>query len=136
MHWRAFLILLLGAAGAVLPGGCGPASSSVSGEVTVDGQPLGTGVIAYVSAEGTGPPATALVQTGKYELRTTPGNKRVQISWPAVVGQRKAYDGPDAPLLDISEERLPPRYNSGTELTFEVKAGSNTKDWVLQSKAR
>jgi hypothetical protein len=46
------------------------------------------------------------------------------------------YDGPDAPLVEITEESLPPRYNSQTELTFEVRRGTSTKDWEVASERR
>lgn len=111
--------------------GCGPAVGDVSGSVTVDGKPLASGVIAYVPAEGSGEPATATIADGKYRLQTTAGKKFVQISAPVVIGKRKEYEGPDAPLVEITDESLPPRYNSQTELSFEVQRGSNVQDWQL-----
>jgi hypothetical protein len=112
-------------------GGCGPAVSAVSGTVTVDGQPVASGVISYVPAEGGGEPATATIAAGRYELQTSPGKKFVQISAPVVVGKRKEYEGADAPLVEITDESLPPHYNSQTELSFDVQRGKNTKDWSL-----
>ena len=133
MGRRALGVLVLGMAAVVLPG-CGAPTATVSGEVAVDGQPLDNGVISYAPADGQGAVATAVVQNGKYSLRTTPGKKWVQISAPVVVGKRKEYNGPDAPLVEIRGERLPERYNAKTELTFEAKAGDNTKDWSVESK--
>jgi hypothetical protein len=130
-----FLIrgLLIASAAVVLPAGCGPALGVVSGTVTIDGQPVTGGVISFVPAEGSGTPATSNIESGKYEVRTMAGKKFVQISAPHVVGKRKEYEGPDAPLVEITEERLPPKYNSQTELNFEAKAGENKQDWSLQS---
>jgi hypothetical protein len=110
---------------------CGPSTGTVSGAVTIDGEPLSGGVISYVPAEGGGAPTTAHIEAGKYELTTSTGKKFVQISAPIVVGKRKEYEGPDAPLVEITDERLPPKYNSQTELTFDVVAGWNTKDFTL-----
>jgi hypothetical protein len=135
MSGRAACLLALCVAAAVLPG-CGPPTATVSGEVTVDGQPLDNGVISYAPAEGAGDAVTAVVEKGKYHVRTTPGNKWVQISAPVVVGQRKEYNGADAPLVDITEERLPERYNAKTELKFEAKAGANVKDWSVEGNQR
>jgi hypothetical protein len=133
MSGRATCFLALVAAAAVLPG-CGPPTSTVSGEVTIDGQPLDKGVISYSPAEGAGAAATADVEKGKYRLQTTPGAKWVQISAPIVVGQHKAYNSPDAPLVDVNGERLPERYNAKTELKFELKPGANVRDWSVESK--
>lgn len=118
---------------AVAASGCGPSEGIVSGTVLVDGQPVSGGVISFVPAEGSGSPATSPVEGGKYELRTATGKKFVQVSAPKVVGKRKEYEGPDAPLVEITEERLPAKYNSQSELTFEVKAGDNKQDWDLKS---
>jgi hypothetical protein len=112
---------------AVLAGGCG-STATVSGEVTVDGKPIDKGVISYVPADDKGAPATAPIENGRYELKTRPGNKRVQISQTVVVGKRDGYE--------ITEERLPARFHSRTELTFEVQSGANTRDWNLETKAR
>lgn len=113
--------------------GCGPSTGTISGSVTIDGKPLDSGVISFVPAEEGSTPATANIAAGKYQLSTTTGKKIVQISAPIVVGKRKEYEGPDAPLVEITEERLPPKYNSQTELNIEVKAGANTQDFSLTS---
>jgi hypothetical protein len=57
----------------------------------------------------------------------------VQISAPVVVERRKAYEGADAPLIEVTRERLPARYNTQSELTVDLQPGPNTKDWVLSS---
>lgn len=115
--------------------GCGPATASVKGTVTVDGEPLKSGVISFVPADGAGAPATTAISDGAYTLEMAPGKKAVQISAPVVVGQGKAYNAPDAPTFDITEESLPSRYNTQTELIFEAAPGSNSKDWNVESKA-
>src|SRR5688572_21641734 len=97
--------------------GCGPAIGTVSGTVSVDGKPLANGVISYVPAEGAGEPATGNVSGGSYKVQMRAGKKFVQISAPVVTGKRKEYEGPGAPLVEITEESLPPHYNSQTELT-------------------
>src|SRR5687768_2395617 len=99
------------AIGCALLCGCGPAMGTVSGTVAVDGQPLKSGIISYVPANGEGEAITATIQDGKYELQTTAGPKQVQISAPVVIGQRKSFEGPNAPLEDITEEGLPDKYH-------------------------
>ncbi len=120
--------------GLLLVAGCGqPTVGTVSGTVTMDGKPLDQGIISFVSADVRGAPVTVNVTAGKYQLETTIGNKQVQISAPQVVGTRKEYNGPNAPLVEITAERLGPEYNSRTTLTYTVMPGTNTKDWDVQS---
>lgn len=114
--------------------GCSPAPVTVRGDVTVDGKPLAKGVISFGAAEGQGDPVTVPIEEGRYELKTLPGNKWVQISAPVVKRKVKEYDGPTAPWLELTEESLPERYNASTELKYEVVPGDNTKDWPLTRK--
>ena len=136
MPRRTVLILVLGLGALGPAGGCGPGTATVSGEVTLDGHPLEKGVISFVPADGSGAPAQDTIQDGRHSLRMGPGSKRVQISAPVVVGKHKEYNAPDAPLVEITAERLAARYNTQTELTFEARAGGNTKDWAVESKGR
>lgn len=136
MRRQRFLFVWLVLAWPVLLGGCGGGKCKISGEVTMDDQPLETGFIAFVAMDGQEAPLTVAIQKGRYELRTTPGSKRVQISAPVVVGKRPEHNGPNAPMVEITQERLPPRYNLNTELTFEAKPGSHTKNWSVQSEKR
>lgn len=115
---------------------CGPSIGTVSGTVKSDGQPISAGVISFVPAEGKGEPATTNIANGQYELQTTTGKKFVQISAPIVVGKRKEYEGPDAPLVEITDESLPPKYNSQSDLTFDVQPGENKKDWEVTAEKR
>jgi hypothetical protein len=124
-------VVLLGWSLCGLVCGCGSRRATVSGEVTVNGQPLEHGVIEYVPADGNGPPGRDAIRNGRYEVRTAPGNKWVRISAPVVLGKRSEWNGPNAPLVEVLGESLPARYQVQTELTFEVQPGSNTKDWKL-----
>lgn len=127
-----WLALVLGC-GAMATTGCGPATATVEGTVTLDGQPVDGGAILLAPAEGEGPSVTAPIVAGHYALTTRPGTMRVQISAPVVVERRKAYEGADAPLIEVTRERLPARYNTQSELTVDLQPGPNTKDWVLSS---
>ena len=111
--------------------GCGPATSTISGTVSVDGKPLEKGTLACVSADGKS--ETVSVVAGAYQVKTTPGKKVFQISAPVVVGTRKEHNGPGAADVEITNESLAARYNSQSELNFEAKSGSNTKNWDLTS---
>ena len=116
--------------------GCGPAMSTITGEVKVDGKPVAKGTITFAALDGPAPPASATIADGRYELTTVAGNKRVLVSAPVFVRKQKEYDGPDAPMIDITAESLPDRYHANSELTFDAKAGANVKDWNLEGKKR
>ena len=107
---------------------------TVSGNVEIDGHPLDKGVISFVPAEGKGESITGDVLNGQYSLTMVSGKKVVQLSAPIVVGMQKEYNGPDAPLTEITAERLGPKYNSESELTFDVPAGQSSKDWDVKSQ--
>jgi hypothetical protein len=57
----------------------------------------------------------------------------VQIRVPKVVGKfAEDPKGGPGPKGDKVEESLPKKYHDETELTFDVKSGSQTKDWELK----
>lgn len=127
---------LLLAAGllAMAVAGCIPREVRVAGRVDLDGVPMDQGVIAFVAADGKVPPVTAKVRDGWYETRVLPGWKRVQISAPRVVAVQKLADDPDAPTAEVTEERVPDRYNTRTELEAEVPAGGATLDFSVDGR--
>jgi hypothetical protein len=115
----------------LLCAGCGPPTVRVSGNVTLDGQPVPSGIIAFAPAEGTAPPVTASIADGAYSATLQPGKKLVQISAPVVAGTRKEYNAPDAPTVEVTRETVPPRYNSQSELSLDV-TDSLEKDFALE----
>ena len=125
--------LLLGLA---CSGGCSAEAGkgTVSGEVTLDGQPLKEGVIRFVPADGQTPTADAAIVGGRFKAVVPAGPKRVEVSAPKVIGKRKMYDAPDSPPVDEVAELLPDRYNVRSELTMTVQSGAQEKRFELKSK--
>jgi hypothetical protein len=107
--------------------------STVSGSVTLDNQPLKSGTIRFDSADGSSPAASASIVDGKYSAKLAPGDKRVSITSPKVIGKKKMYDTPDSPVYDITEELLPRRYNAQSTLTMTVKEGQQDQPFELKS---
>jgi hypothetical protein len=101
--------------------------------VTLDGQPLPSGIIRFTPADGKTPTADATIAQGRFRATVPPGEKKISISAPTLIGKRKAYDSADSPLVDITQELLPPRYNLDSTLTLSVKAGTQVADFKLES---
>jgi hypothetical protein len=134
MHCALPGLLLLGAV--AMPGCGGVKYYSVTGKVTLDGEPLAEATIAFVpvSAEGGIRTMAFTDEQGYYSLYQTfkqsgaPAAKyRVAIS--------TFFDGtPEAePPIPPRPERVPMKYNRETELIREVKPGENVIDFELDS---
>jgi hypothetical protein len=112
--------------------GGGDGMADVTGTVTIDGTPAEKGSVTFLPADGKSATAGGEIVNGKYSARVPLGTSKVQIRVPKVAGKKKLYNTPDSPMQDILEEVLPAKYNDKTELTFEVKAGKNEKNWELK----
>jgi hypothetical protein len=121
------------------PAGCsdGLPFGDVRGEVTLDGKPLKEGVVRFAPTDGKTPTASALIADGQFRERVPAGTHRVEISAPKLP---KGFDSSkqlkrgtvdeNVPL----EELIPARYNARSELTAEVKKGTNDLRFDLTSK--
>ncbi|HEY4259942.1 MAG TPA: hypothetical protein VGM98_07275 [Schlesneria sp.] len=132
----------------VIASGCGgtggPERAIVSGEVTFDGQPIETGVIAFIPDGATkGPTAGAAIQNGRYATPASSGPvlgpHRVEIVAHRTgrVIEGAGIEGSGGPsgsiVLEKSEMYVPTQYNKNSTLTFEVKSGKNVQDFPLKS---
>ncbi|MFM9964016.1 MAG: hypothetical protein ACKV2Q_22665 [Planctomycetaceae bacterium] len=126
--------------GLILAGlvGCGAGNSvevvRVTGRVTLDEQPLEKGLIQFLPTDGKGSSAASEIKQGEYQAEVPVGNKRVEITSPKVIGQKKAYDTPDSPVMDLLEERIPLEYNGQSQLKANVSRELKTFDFTLKSK--
>jgi hypothetical protein len=119
--------------GAFLAAGCSSSTGkgTVEGTVTLDGQPLKSGLIRFVPVDGKSPTADTAITDGQYSAEVPFGEKRVEISAPKVTGKRKMYDTPNSPTVDIVEELLPASYNVQSVLTVTVNERKQTKAFDL-----
>ena len=131
----AFLLLALSVC-FVLSGCGGPDNrAKVSGTVTLNGEPLATGSISFVPAEGnTGPSSGGAIADGKYSV---PGDKgvaigknRVSIKSSKKTG-RKINIGRDG-LEDEWVQAIPAKYNKQSEIVRDIQPGSNRLDFNLE----
>ncbi len=128
------VVCSLATAGAVSLSGCGgrsdlPELGDVRGVVTLDGQPVSGAQVQFVPQADGRPSVAETDADGSYRLQYIVGE------YGAIVGTHKvmintAVDGRDDP----STEKIPARYNAQTELTTDVKSGSNDVSFDLQSK--
>jgi hypothetical protein len=110
---RAVFAAVLGAAAA----GCGSSGVPVSGTVTVDGQPLSGGLVAFEPAAGsgtTGAGAVAGVREGRFEI---PAEKNL------LPGKYLVRVGPLPPASGEDLKTAPPQFKPW-ETTVEVAAGA------------
>lgn len=129
----AGLLLLL--ALSLLAAGCGGSDlATVTGTVTVDGEPAKVGAIAFFAADGRAPSAGAPIIDGRYSAEVSPGLCHVQIRVSKVVGEKRIYDTPDSPVRKIWAEALPPKFNDNTELELDIRPGTNEKNYDLSTK--
>jgi hypothetical protein len=118
--------------------GCdsGPPMGDVSGTVTVDGQtPAAGSSINFLPADGKCPSSGCVIENGKYSARVPVGPVKVQVRCPKPINNSKpkpkgGYQREGETIM----ESLPAKYNDSTELTLDVKQGSNEKNWDLKTK--
>lgn len=105
-------------------GGDRPPLGSVTGTITVNGEPF-SGVIVSFSPES-GRPSTAITDdSGRYTLQYTEGVNGCKVG-PNTVG----FFPPTGGTMSHS---IPAKYQGATDLKVEVKSGSNTFDFDLKS---
>jgi len=106
----------------------------VSGEITLDGQPLKDGRIQFTPLDGQSQPGGATVVAGKFAAKVPVAKMKVQINGNKVIGKKKAYDTPESPWMDEVVELVPPKYNINSELTLDVQPGQQSAKYELKSK--
>jgi hypothetical protein len=135
----AFVVLIAGIAGC----SDGTAMGTVSGTVTVDGAvaPEGSSIM-FIPKNGQGVTAGGPLVNGKYSTKVPIGVMRVEIRAPKP-SKTKAppKDGPGGPGFGpggggLTDESLPVEYHEKSTLTFEVKAGTQEKNWECSTKAK
>lgn len=118
--------------------GCGDETKGeVNGTVKVDGELVAAGTIAFFPEDGKGQPAGGTIKDGHYAVRNVPvGAARVAIKNPKAAGKKAPSSEAQGPQRMRMEETLPPKYSdfARTELRYEVKSGTNEKDFDLRTK--
>ncbi len=101
----------------------------------VDGQPAEQGSISFIPEDGKGHTAGGKIENGKYTAPDVAvGTMKVEIRVPKITGKKQLYDDKKADFVPTYSETLPKKYNTQTELRFDVKPGKNEKTWELSTK--
>ena len=114
--------------------GCSDGKSSVTGSVTLDGQPVARGSVTFIKQGAELVREGAVIQDGGFHAVIPPGKYKLELNGQKVVGKRKqkAFDGSDEEL-EITEELFPPPYNTQSQLIQEIKPGANAVKLDLES---
>jgi hypothetical protein len=129
-------VLLLVAA-CLLATGCGRTSQDVtiSGKVSVEGEPVETGSIMFTPSDGATSVAGGVVANGQYKVSIPPGKKIVQIRGMKKAGQKEVLD--EVSGKKYTSETLvrvtPPEYEAAASpLQANVTKDGETFDFELK----
>lgn len=126
---------------------CGSNKSNISGNVTYDGQPIDTGRIEFLPADGKGPGAGGTIAGGRYEVKElVPGPKVVQVIAVKPVPRHRlwrekiklaeaAYERGDYTGVIDPADILPPN-TKGNGVKIELKPGSQSMDFCLEKPGK
>lgn len=123
--------------------GCGKSSGLdkvvVSGQVTLDGQPISNGEIRFIPTQGTvGPVSGGPIKDGVYTAKgkggVPLGNHRVEIQAYRASAKSQGQAGAAGNEGGAAEQYLDKRYNDQTTLTATIDAETTTKDFALTSQ--
>lgn len=109
-----------------------PDLGKVSGVVTMDGAPLEGALVSFAPEEGRGSQAITDSE-GKYQLSYIGDTMGAKVGSHKVRITTYIEDDSD-PEAQKTKETIPKKYNKETTLTADVKEGSNTFDFKLESK--
>ncbi|MCC9607808.1 DUF4198 domain-containing protein [Blastopirellula sp. JC732] len=133
--------LFLAAAVVVAAIGCGgdantPPLGKVTGNVTLNGQPLDGATVEFIPQGGR--PSTGFTDaSGNYTLlfRADAPGAVIGKHSVRITSQRGRSGGEGGePLVEARAETVPSQYNDKTTLEVEVTSGSNTFDFPLEGK--
>ncbi len=132
--------------------GCGRSGierASISGAVTIDGEPVEDGSIRMISLEpGGGPSVGGSILKGQYAIGSnkgpTLGKHRVEVNVPYKTGRKirspfvmPSMDPDEKPdpsgMVDEWAEKAPVKYNEDSTLEVVIEAGRNTFDIAMES---
>ena len=116
--------------------GCGKSPITVSGKVTLDGNPVERGTITFEPQDKQTANAGGAITQGAYTVKDIPpGKKLVRITGLKVTGERLSIaTDPNSKKIEDTVPIVPARYNDQSDLVRDVTA-STTLDFDLKSRS-
>jgi hypothetical protein len=114
-----------------LPGCGGSNMTTVTGKVTLDGEPIPEGYIAFLP-EGPGKGGGGPITNGEYKVDVQNGKNRVEIT----ASKKMALPAGQTNMYGEKEEvrqYIPDKYNAKTELKEDI-SGPRQIDFALKTK--
>ena len=109
----------------------------VTGTAKFDGKPIEKGSIGFYPVDGATSTAGGEITNGQYSVKVPVGLMKVYIGGvPKVVGMKEVKEGPGGKGGPKTVESIPAKFSDQqkTELRFEVKPGTNQKNWDLNAE--
>ncbi|MGL4941849.1 MAG: hypothetical protein ACRC46_01500 [Thermoguttaceae bacterium] len=114
---------------------------AVSGEITLDGTPLKSGVISFMPVGNAGVSASGLIQDGKYQLRISPVPMMVSITAERLPTDEEITKRKSNPMLvnsmtpveTMTVQYIPKEYNESSKLRIDAKTSLRDLDFALKS---
>lgn len=132
----AFVVLILGCGGGSEYEG--PKRHALSGKVTLGGEPIDGGVIAFIPQSGEGNTASGVISAGQYSIPegqgANDGAHRVEIRWSKPTGEKFLDTEDTGQEIDVVAEAVPQKYNEQSELTANVSEAETTFDFELTTE--
>jgi hypothetical protein len=115
-------------------GSSGPNLATVSGRVTLDGDPVSSAMVMFQPDASGSPSYGATDQDGRYELGYKRGQQGAMIGRHTVrIEAEKVIAGPNGEPMKRPKP-VPSRYSTTSELKREVKPGQNVINFELTTK--
>lgn len=139
MFIRITSVLLTSLFTIVFFSGCGGGMPSVTGMVTIDGEPAPPGLqIDFQPDVANSSSSTGYTdESGHYEMKFTPAKPGVMLGVSKVqvyVPRKMNSDGIPAIPPQLKGIKIPKEFNEDSTLTFAVENGSNTFDINIETK--
>ncbi len=110
--------------------GCGESRKEVevTGEITINGNPLPEGSITFVASSGDAQTGGGIVKDGKYLAFVSPGPKVVLVVGHEIAGEEPLYQGvPDSPTRQILKTLTPIVYNAAKTSPLKAEISGKTE---------
>jgi DNA-directed RNA polymerase subunit RPC12/RpoP len=130
-----FLLVLIGIIWSMM----GPSDrGGVEGSVTIGADPLEKGTIHFIPHDTSKSAVNGPITQGKYRIPASTGPflgmHKVEIRGEAPTGRQVPNHAKPGEMMDEYKENVDPRFHEKSDLIFDVKSGTNRKDWQVEMK--